>query len=717
MKVFYKLNVFLIVGFISLLVSCDFSDSVIKKVKSFATNVEENVDEEERTKNEIHEKRLALISHNLNLLEHRVYYVDCSGSMRTNQFKGQPLLDIVKDSLKTSLLNLDIDSVDIDIIPFFGKKWNDGKLTPFPTIHKRGPFSSADKDRIVKIIDSISVRNEKWATHHSVPINDFLSNRISDERQYHIMILLTDGQDLYNSRNDTAQSGKEVLKEKWSQKSKQKIYGIFVNLPEKEISGELPNYFKDNELSKLFFVKGVNFNINIFQLSNTTDEVLLRKDSLIRIPFGGKMPKEITLKTKKDNHYQYEIDGQPDKNDRYLKIKVSAIHGGKLPDSWFQELHFIYNWGEHKLNTYNFPNEEIVSITIVDEKTPKLELSGTDNDCKKGTIINQDLSYYRKWHGIGNDYSDTVSISLSCLYSKDVINDSAIKTGSIRIEGLPKYVCVLDSNGNDITNKDILLHKSQSGRLNLKFTLKPESTLLDGDEVDTVKIRFIGVDDYNTIKWNGKRIEKTDDGYVVNAISLNVSENINPIERVFRWLFILLLFSLFLLWVAIMFTRNFLLDKFSNNTPAFQFKTDPQAKGLNVETGTPLKDCKDTFSSSCITNIKIKHSSHIKIKHSSQEKNFTKTSWGLCNFWNLKLAFSGDSILIYVNSHGFFDEIEMKPLKNGILVQVDSKSEAIEFKELGKYEDLHCPSVKDADGSVVKLTARIYRNTIIKSKS
>ena len=704
MKAFCKLNIILIIGLISLLVSCDFSDSVIKKVKSFTTNIEENV-EEERTKHKINEERLDSISHNLNLLEHRVYYVDCSGSMRTNQYKGQPLLDIVKDSLKTSLLNLDIDSVDIDIIPFFGKKWNDGKLTPFPTIHKRGLFSSADEDKIIKIIESISVRNENWATHHSVPINDFLSYRISDERQYHIMILLTDGQDLYNSRNDTAQSGKEVLEKIWSQKCKQKIYGIFVNLPEKEISGELPNYFKDNELSKLFFVKGVNFNINIFQLSNISDEVLLRKDSLIRIPFGGKMPEMITLSTEQDKYFRYEIDDKPQKNDKYLKIKVSATHDGKLPDTWSQKLHFKYNWGEHKQNTYNFPNEEIVSVTIVDEKTPKLELSGTDNDCKKRMILKRDLSYYRKWHDIGNDYSDTISLSLSYLYSKDVINDPAIKPGSIRIEGLPKYVCVLDSNSNDITNKDILLPKSQSGRLNLKFTLRLEDTLLNGDEVDFAKIRFIGVNDYKTIKWNNKRIDKTDDGYVVNAISLNVSENINPIEKVLRWLFILLLFSLFLLWVAIMFTRNFLLDKFSNNSPAFQFKTDPQytKKGLNIDIDS-LYDYKNRYQCSCITNIKI--------KNSSQKQDFTLISWGICNFWNLKLAFLGDTLLIYVNSHNFFDEIEMKPLKNGILVQVDSNSEAIEFNELGKYEDLHCPSVKDTDGSIVKLTATIYRNTI-----
>lgn len=710
MNTINKLGLFLLLGFSCLLSSCDYSDSFVEKIKYFATNNEECVDDEAQEKYVVNEEHLDSISQNLKLLEHRVYYVDCSGSMISKNFgnkyeNGRTLLDDVKDSLEISLLNLSIDSVDIDIIPFYGRKWNNGVLKT-STIHKRGNYSATERDNIHDIISSISVpeNSNSWNTHHSIPINDFLHNRISNKKQYHIMILLTDGKDEYNMGGDQEQSGTDALRNNWSQLCKEnKIYGIYDNLCKNVITGDLPDYFKNNSPSKLFWIKGVNFNINIFQLSNTTDEVLLRKDSLIKIPFGGKMPERINLTTKEDKYYRYEIDGTPNNNDKYLKIKVSAIHDGKLPDSWSPTLLFVYNWGEHKTNTYNFPDEEAVSVTIVDEKTPKLELCEADCNYKKGSLIKRELSYYKKWHDIGNEYSDTAIISLAYSYSKDVTDDPSIKQGGIRIEGVPEYVCILDSCDNNIKNQEILFSKTQNGRLTLKITLSPGNSLLEGDRVDSLKVRFIGVDNYNTIKWNGKRIDKTNDVYVVNAVSLNVSEVINPIERILRWIFILLLLSLFLLWATIMFVRA-MLNKFSNNSPALQFKTDPQCteQSLNIDPNT-LHNYKDNYQSSCITSIII--------KHSTERQDFISTSWGITNFWNLRQAFSGDTLVIYVNSHGFFNKMEMKPQKNSILVRVDNQSKWIELNVIDKYEDLQC-LVKDSDGKNVKLTAKIYRNTI-----
>lgn len=151
-----------------------------------------------------------------------------------------------------------------------------------------------------------------------------------------------------------------------------------------------------------------------------------------------------------------------------------------------------------------------------------------------------------------------------------------------------------------------------------------------------------------------------------------------------------------------MFVRS-LLNKFSNNSPALQFKTDPQCteQSLNIDPNT-LYNYKDCYKSSCITSIEI--------INCPEGQSIVSKSWGLINFWNLKLAFSGDTLTINVNSHGFFSNIKMKPLKKSILVQIDDKH-TIELNELDKYEDLHC-SVKDSDGNTIKLTAKIYRNTI-----
>ncbi|OYP38016.1 hypothetical protein CIK90_06995 [Prevotella sp. P5-126] len=181
--------IYFIFGFVCLLTSCDFSESIVDKVKDYSTNNEQYIDDEKQEEYVVNVERLDSISQNLNLLEHRVYYVDCSGSMISEKMgnkdkNGRTLLDKVKDSLEVSILNLDIDSVDIDIIPFYGRKWNNGVLQS-STIYKRGEFSLEDRKKIEETISSITVpaNSNSWNTHHSIPINDFLTNRISNKKQ------------------------------------------------------------------------------------------------------------------------------------------------------------------------------------------------------------------------------------------------------------------------------------------------------------------------------------------------------------------------------------------------------------------------------------------------------------------------------------------------------------------------------------------------------
>ena len=582
MNAICKVSLFVLI-FLCLLNSCDFSRSFVDKVKDCVINNESNKDDENQEEYSVNVERLDSISQSLNLFEHRVYYIDCSGSMISGNMgnrdkNGRTLLDKVKSSLEESILNLDMDSVDIDIIPFYGRKWNNGILQSF-TIYKRGDFSLTDRKKINEIISSITVpeNSNKWNTHHSIPINDFLKNRISNKKQYHIMILLTDGQDEYNK--DGEQSGIDALKNNWIKYCKNnKIYGIYDNLPNVKIKDKLPEYFNQNNSNKLFYIDGTNFDINIFQLSNMTDEVMLRKNSLIRIPFGGKLPDRIELTTKADKYYKYEICN-PNKSDKHLKIKVSAIHDGKLPDSWSQNLRFVYNWGEHKTNTYNFPDEEVVSVTIVDEKTPKLELCEAECRYKKGALIKRDLSYYKKWHGVGNEYSDTAIISLAYSYSKDVTDDPSIKQGCIRIECLPNYVCLLDSCDNNVNNQNILIPKSQKGRLTLKFTLTPGDSLLEGNIVDSLKIRFIGVDNYNTIKWNGKKIDKTTETYCFSAININAHEENNPL-LIFLFAIIGLLVLTIIAFFLFFKLRAFLSPKFHADYH-LEFRTNDEFDTVN----------------------------------------------------------------------------------------------------------------------------------------
>lgn len=667
MNTISKVNIF-IFGFVCLLSSCDFSDSIVDKVKDCATNNEQYIDDEKQEEYVVNVERLDSISQNLNLLEHRVYYIDCSGSMISEKMgnkdkNGHTLLDKVKDSLEVSLLNLDIDSVDIDIIPFYGRKWNNGVLQS-STIYKRGEYSLADKKRINEIISSITVpeNSNLWNTHHSIPINDFLANRISNKKQYHIMILLTDGKDEYNKDNDREQSGIDALKINWIKSCKKnKIYGIYDNLPNVKIKDKLPDYFNQNNSNKLFYIEGANFNINVFQLSNITDEVMLRKDSLIRIPFGGKLPDGIELTTKADKYYKYEICN-PNKSDKFLEIKVSSIHNGKLPDSWSSTLHFVYNWGKHKANFYNFPDEDTVSVTIVDEKTPKLELCEADCILKKGTLIKRDLSYYKKWYGMGSEYSDTAIISLAYSYSKDVTDDPSIKQGCIRIECLPDYVCLLDSCNKGVNNQDILIPKSQKGRLTLKFTLTPGNSLLEGNRVDSLKIRFIGVDNYNTIKWNGKRIDKTSGSYCISAISLNAHEENNPLLT-----FLLTIISLLILTIILFFLflkiREYLSPKFHADYH-LEFRTNDNfniVNERNFETKGDVTTSGLVFDSIIYTN-KLHHRFIKEVIVACENFNKPYQTW-------LDKKYNGEIIVITCNFHNpNIDKIIFIPRHNNLVL-------------------------------------------------
>lgn len=675
MNTICKVNVF-IFGFVCLLSSCDFSDSFGDKVKDLITSNEECVDDENRKEYVVNEERLDSISQNLNLLEHRVYYVDCSGSMTSSNYgnnygKGNTLLKKVKDSLKVSLLNLDIDSVDIDIIPFYGRKWNNGVLQS-STIYKRGEFSLEDRKKIDEIISSITVpeNSDSWNTHHSIPINDFLTNRISNKKQYHIMILLTDGVDDYNKGDDKEQSGTDALSKNWIKScNENNIYGIYDNLPKDTIKGSLPQYFMKHACDKLFWIPGVNFNINIFQLSNTVDEVLLRKDSLIRIPFAGKLPERIELETKGDKYYRYEIACRPNKNEKYLKIKVSAIHNKELPNSWPSTLRFVYDWGKHKTNTYNFPDGEVVSVTIVDEKTPHIKFLVPSQTNDSLPCVSQELGYYKKLFGLfGSEWSDTITIKIPYEKSKDAQYKEEFNKIKLKVSNLPDYVTLLSGN-------EFCLDKP-SDTLSVVLTLNPSSAELCNNLIINGCFEVTGAECLKGIFVNNVPFDNIESSTKIGLFKIETDKRWHPIL-----IFLLCLISLsFLLWLLVMDR----IKAFRSKQPRFkflffQFSTIPDAAGENLNPNHILIPNDFGFSKEQLNEYIRCVRISVKVR---ANKPIPKT-WNLRNWWNLKLAMRGDVYERSMDENVFASEIEMRPSYNGIEIYVDGirKCEITQLEE------------------------------------
>ena len=205
------------------------------------------------------------------LKERRVYYLDCSYSMKTND-----LWDKVRNNLKNAIENVNDETTELYVIPFA-----DNAL-PHPTLKVfREDATPSGKKSLINHIDNLPM-NKNTMTYHYIPIEDFYANRV-DNRKVTYMFLMTDGQD-----EDSRQKAMNLLRQWGNRYANSNVYGFYVMLHDSAKNAVITQVANSQE--HLWKVETADVNINLVRLqSNAIFNA--KNDKYFDIPIYGKADK------------------------------------------------------------------------------------------------------------------------------------------------------------------------------------------------------------------------------------------------------------------------------------------------------------------------------------------------------------------------------------------------------------------------------------------
>ena len=184
------------------------------------------------------------------LKERRVYYLDCSYSM-----KELKIWDKVRDNLKNAIDNVTDETSELIVIPFADNTQTNPILAPVSAL-----ATSEGKQKLKLMIDALPM-NKSTMTYHYVPIEDFYKNRVNVERVTY-MFLMTDGQD-----EDKAQRTVNELLPQWGEKFGDKnVYGFYVMLHGSAKNDKVERVI--NNQPHLWKVESADVNVNLIRLQN-----------------------------------------------------------------------------------------------------------------------------------------------------------------------------------------------------------------------------------------------------------------------------------------------------------------------------------------------------------------------------------------------------------------------------------------------------------------
>lgn len=185
------------------------------------------------------------------LKERRVYYLDCSFSM-----KQLGIWDDVRNNLKTAIDNVVDETIELIVIPFADNCLTDPALKPM-----REFATSAGKAKLKAQIDALPM-NKSTKTYHYIPIRDFFDKRVDNDRVTY-MFLMTDGQD-----EDKPQRALKDLLPQWGAKyGNRNVYGFYVMLHPN--AGNLQIDKVCDSQAHLWKVATADVNINLVRLQSS----------------------------------------------------------------------------------------------------------------------------------------------------------------------------------------------------------------------------------------------------------------------------------------------------------------------------------------------------------------------------------------------------------------------------------------------------------------
>ena len=201
------------------------------------------------------------------LKERRVYYLDCSYSMKTNG-----IWDEVCDNLKKAIDNVSDETTELVIVPFAYDKNHHANLPAFSSFATQG-----GKEKMKSKISAIAV-NKSSMTYHSDPLIDFYKYRVNLSRVTY-MFFMTDGQ------NEEKTNQFQMLLRQWGNRYANKnVYGFYVMLNKAAYNNEIDKIIDSQP--HLWKVKTADVNINLIRLQSHA-VFNARNDKYFELPVWG----------------------------------------------------------------------------------------------------------------------------------------------------------------------------------------------------------------------------------------------------------------------------------------------------------------------------------------------------------------------------------------------------------------------------------------------
>lgn len=284
------------------------------------------------------------------LQERRVYYLDCSYSM-----KSLKIWDKVRDNLKMAIDNVTDETTELIVIPF-----TDRRSTHFPLPVFCEYATINGKKNLKDAVDKMFCDKACNTVHH-VPLQDFVNNRIHPSKITY-MFLMTDGQ------NEKEILEFESLLGKWgSQFSSKNVYGFYVMLHKEAKNPDVEQIIEQQE--HLWKVETADVDINLIRLEDKAT-FNIRSEKYIEIPIFGKLTsKDIQLELVPNDFYeisQYEI------LENNLRIYLKGKHSQSiLPELVDLKLSSKYVGNDD----YTFLVTENIFLTCINKKERSLRIS------------------------------------------------------------------------------------------------------------------------------------------------------------------------------------------------------------------------------------------------------------------------------------------------------------------------------------------------------
>lgn len=210
----------------------------------------------------------SLTIHSQILKERRVYYLDCSYSMK----EPNGIWDEVKRNLKNAIEKVTDETTELVVIPFAFDKNHHASLPAFSSL-----ATTKGKEKLKDKNSSLSL-NKSSMTYHSDPLMDFYKNRVNSSRVTY-MFFMTDGQ------NEEKTNHFQRLLRQWGNRYASKnVYGFYVMLNKAAYNHEIDQIIDSQ--SHLWKVKTADVNINTIRLQSHA-VFNARNDKYFELPIWG----------------------------------------------------------------------------------------------------------------------------------------------------------------------------------------------------------------------------------------------------------------------------------------------------------------------------------------------------------------------------------------------------------------------------------------------